>query len=122
MKTTIATLLTLIAINVQAQAPHQEMDAYINQVFHLTQGYIEKYGETGGHNYAMGFTSEYLDDNLVRTMIGLATTGNVRLARSWNRVNNGFQYSVVVSNKFIATVSYSPHNNGLIIIYDTLEK
>lgn len=119
MKTLLTAILLLTATTAQAQFQHQSVQYYANEVFENVQGYIDEYGEQDGIPYARGFTSEHMDFGLVRTMVGLATTTNrnVELLNSWRKVDNGYQYSVVIDRKYAVVIMYHTHAKGLVVAY-----
>src|SRR5690554_4526515 len=120
MKTLLtAILLLLTATTAHAQFKHQPVQSYVNEVFENDQGYIDEYGGQDGVPYARGFTSEYMDFELVRTMVGFATTTNrnVELFESWSKTDNGYNYSVVIDRKYAVVVMYHTQSKGLVIAY-----
>src|SRR5690554_2995934 len=122
MKTLLTAILLLTAATAHAQFQHQSVQSYVNEVFENVQGYIDEYGERDGMPYARGFTSKHMDFELVRTMVGLATTTNrnVELFESWSKTDNGYNYTVVIDRKYVVLIRYYAPSKGLGIIYSEI--
>lgn len=123
MKTLLTAILLLTATTAHAQFQHQSVQSYVNEVFENVQGYIDEYGERDGTPYARGFTSKHMDFELVRTMVGFATTANrnVELFESWSKTDNGYNYSVVIDRKYAVVIMYHTQSKGLVIAYTEID-
>ena len=123
MKTLLTITLLLLTVNANAQFSDGAVQNYANQVYENVQGHVDEYGTQKGSEYSIGYTSEYMDFSLVRTMIGLITTsnGNIELAQAWSNVGNGqYTYAVVIDKKYIILLMYRDKDKMLSIIKSDL--
>ena len=123
MKTILSITLLFIATTASAQVSNNVAQNYINEVFEMSQGFIDTYGvHENGAEYARGSVNEHMSFSLLRTMIGMitSTNSNIELVESWTRSGDNYTYMVLIDRKHLLITVYQESGNNLIVGYTSL--